>query len=193
MSDEDQFYGGDGEMPLHYKVGIGFLIFLFMAFTWYLVFGGDEEVGVLPNVPPPPSITWHTPPEGKTISFARTPATSGTPYDMTCPDGSHVVLVNSHNGAFAKPRIKCSDGTELTYNTAVAPWSSADGRSTESYPDGVQSFKYRYASPGGNWAMTALFGNPPDSKIFTCPTGTKFVGMRGDSGAYIGTAEFGCR
>ena len=39
-------YGGDGEMPLHYKVGIGLLIFMVMLFTLYFLFGSDEEVGL---------------------------------------------------------------------------------------------------------------------------------------------------
>lgn len=46
MSDGDQFYGGEGEMPLHYKGAIAFLIVMFMLLIWRFVFNSDEDVGL---------------------------------------------------------------------------------------------------------------------------------------------------
>jgi hypothetical protein len=84
----DQFYGGDGEMPLHYKVGIGLLIFMVMLFTLYFLFGSDEEVGLpASEIPASEKIQYgpyvvpigiDTATEGKTISPPH-----GQPFDIT--------------------------------------------------------------------------------------------------------------
>jgi len=191
--------GGDDENDKddNTNLYIGLGVFLLMcAAYWFVFIKEDENTGNGKNNGnnPEPSIKWQTPPGAYplTLTHSKKSDVYGKPYDMTCPGDSYVSAVNSFNGAFAMPVIRCSDGTELSYNTERS-WANVDRRNTEEYPNGMQTIKYKYNTPGGLSAMTSIFGKAPDSKIFTCPSGTKFVGMRGDSGRFLGTAEFGCR
>lgn len=191
--------GDDKEKGNNLYIGLGIFLLMCAAY-WFFFIKDDEQVansgnGNTPNKQKPePSIKWQTPPGAYplTLTHSKKSDVYGKPYDMTCPGDSYVSAVNSYNGSFAMPLIRCSDGTELSYNTERS-WANVDRMNTEEYPTGMQTIKYKYNTPGGLSAMTSIFGKSPDSKIFTCPSGTKFVGMRGDSGRFLGTAEFGCR
>ena len=110
-----------------------------------------------------------------------------TRYNMQCDPGAHVVAARTFNGSFANNvGITCSDGKSFT-----VPGHGKGGK-LYTFPGGASTVHYKISTPGGNKAVTGLFNQTYESK-FTCPNGRKFAGLRGYSGAYLGTAQIGCQ
>jgi hypothetical protein len=123
--------------------------------------------------------------EWKTKSF-------GSKYNMKCPDKSYVDTVYHNTGSHMDNMgFKCSDGSEhYMRSLKFDPWS------TDDFSSGITTVPdYRMYNDGPG--VRTIFKPVEDDPRFTdtpfsCPSGTKLTGMRGDYNDYIGNVEFRC-
>jgi hypothetical protein len=121
----------------------------------------------------------------KTKSFGKN-------YNIKCPDKSYIDTIYHNTGSHVDNMgFKCTDGSKH-YMKRVA----FDPNDTDDFSTGITNIpNYRMYNTGPG--VRTLFKPVANHDVltnspFTCPSGTKLTGMRGEYNNYMGNVEFRC-